>query len=254
MTKPSRVRARRAALAVTMATGVLACAACAPAGSTGAAGDDASGEKATLSSGGSGGSGDSGDSEPRIDADPSPGTGGAPTPGAGEPWASAATQACAQALAQAGAEDLAQVAQSPDDHGVVSFWAEAERWAVCDVPSGEEGSVVASGEGARLGPAAFRLRVTDDPAEASRYVAGGPLPWPVHQIGYRFPDGHETTARFARASGEPTDPGWWVVTYTATDGPLAAEGAAPGEPLFVTVTGQAAEGHRIPWQRALRTG
>lgn len=250
MILPTTLRARdahgrrRAVLALAVA-GTCVLAGCAsPAGSAAGSSGSGSGGAATLTGGGT--------DEPRIDADPSPGSSADPTPSGGQPWDDGATRACERALDVAGIGGLGQVAQTADDAGLVSLWSGGEGWAVCDVPTHGETTVVSSGERARLGPASFRLQATSVSSGAGvRYVGGGPLPWPVNALDYRFPDGEGVAARFVQPS--PDAPGWWVLTYTATDGPLAEGDATPDEPLFVSVSAAAAEGYRIPWQKALRT-
>ena len=200
-----------------------------------------------------------------IDPEPAPGETPAPTPVGGRPWDAEVTAACEQALAgQDGAgEDWAgqEVAQTANDGGVTSFWADGTRWVLCDRLLGADAPppvlVVSGPPDAGLSGRALLLGSTlvsgaDGEPAAVRLVAGGRLPWPVAEIGYAFPDGHTENAAFVRSDDGAADT-WWSVTYTATDGVLVDPGdEADLAPLVVSVVGGAAEAFRLPWDEALR--
>ncbi|HEX6246476.1 MAG TPA: hypothetical protein VFZ64_01280 [Nocardioidaceae bacterium] len=176
----------------------------------------------------------------QIDPDPS----GRETPSGGEPWDASVSEACADAVDPG----LAEIAQSPHESGATSFWGSRGRWVVCDVVAGEAVLV----EGARDGEEhfdeqslGFQTVLASEDGGAARFVAGGPLPWPVDSIGYTFPDGHVEEARFVDADGTV----WWAMSYTATADPLADPEVDPAtmEPVTVSVVGGAAEAFRLPW-------
>lgn len=197
-------------------------------------------------------------SEPQIDPMPSDGS----TPVGGRPWDEDLTAACAGVVDPA----LTQVAQVPGESGTTSFWSAGRRWAVCDGlvhPSADVAPVLTVHAQTRDRAAGFdesRLALgsavagSDDAPEAVRFTAGGLLPWPVEEISYTFPDGHVEQARFV-ASEDGSGDTWWVVAYTATDGPLVDPGTPPEDlgPVTVTVVGAAAEAFRVPWEDLQRT-
>lgn len=191
---------------------------------------------------------------PEIDADeaqidPTPSTG--ETPSAGRPWDDSVTAAC-RGLVGAG---LSQVAQSADAEGVTTFWSAGEAWAVCDVASGEPVLVAAadSVEGFDEGSLSLTsVALADD--GGVRHTAAGLLPWPVQELAYTYPDQHTERARFVSSEGDP-DEVWWVVSYTATEGPLAEPDVdtAGLDPVTVSVAGGAAEAFRFDWDELQRS-
>jgi predicted small secreted protein len=194
------------------------------------------------------------ESEPRV----APVPGGGPTPVGGRPWDDRVSQECSAAVTAGTIE----VAQTPDGEGVTSSWSGPRQVAVCDVLFDEEtGAPQApiTSTAPRAASAGFderRLSLSSavvgplgaDPA-AVRFVAGGLLPWPVDEISYTFPDGHTAQARFT-ASDDGSGDTWWVVTYTATDGPLVDPGTFAGDldPVTISIVGAAAEAFRLPWE------
>lgn len=179
------------------------------------------------------------DSDVQIDPAPS----GGETPSGGEPWDAAVSQTCDDAVG----DHFTEVAQSPHDDGVTSFWGSGGRYVVCDVVGGEP-VLVEGGPGARMGFDEDSLglaRVSAGEDTPARFVAGGPLPWPVDSIAYTFPDGEVVEARFADVDGEV----WWAMSHTVVDGPLADPGVDPStlESVTVSVVGGAAEAFRLPW-------
>lgn len=183
-----------------------------------------------------------------VDIDPMPS--GGQTPVAGQPWDADATAACAGVVP----EGLSEVAQSADDGGVTSFWSGADGWVACDV-AGEEPVIIEAPAGAATGfdegSLAISSTATDDGA---RHTAAGLLPWPVQELAYTFPDSHTEQARFVSTEGA-ADQVWWVVSYTATDGPLAdADADTAGlDPVTVSVVGAAAEAFRFGWDELQRS-
>jgi hypothetical protein len=181
----------------------------------------------------------------------------AETPTGSEPWDADVTEQCETAVGPG----LTQVAQSDDGTGVTTFWAEGARWAVCDLVAGAEPTVLAGVNKARAGfdEQGLSVATTAVPAaggadEAVRFVAGGPLPWPVQEISYTFPDGHTEQARFVTGVDDAGE-GWWTVTYTATDGLLVdpEADAADLDPVTISVVGAAAEAFRVPWEDLQRS-
>jgi hypothetical protein len=194
-------------------------------------------------------------STPDVEIDPMPTDGETPT--GGEPWDAAATERCRAAVGAG----LTQVAQTSDGVGVTTFWAKRSRWALCDVVAGAEPSVIEGSTKGRPGfdEQALSLVTTawgaaDETTEGVRFVAGGPLPWPLEEISYTFPDGHVEEGRFVTGVETQGD-GWWAVTYTATDGVLVdpATGADELDPVTVTIVGAAAEAFRLPWEDLQRS-
>ena len=158
----------------------------------------------------------------------------------------AVSDACA-ALVPSG---LTEVAQSAGEGGTASFWASGSRWAVCDVASDGDASLLARGRGDRPfgeGTLALTAGRVDG---AVRYAAGGRLPWPVDRIAYTFPDGHTAKARFVEADGAA----WWATSYTA-DGALGDPDTdlSSLDPVVVEVVGGAAEAFRLPWESVQRS-
>ena len=201
------------------------------------------------------------DEGPAIDPELPPGQSPAPTPTGGQPWNADVSVACDQELTDEGHAGLSEVAQTADDHGVTSFWASGRRWAVCDMVTGADAAspvLVSAGSGTNEGleRSAFTLTRTGVPgtdgvAAGVRFVVGGPLPFPVQELTYRFPDRHTEHARFVRSDDGSTDT-WWAVAYTVTDGVLVDPGTDPEqlEPLVVSVVGGAAEAFVLPWPGA----
>jgi hypothetical protein len=200
------------------------------------------------------GGGPGGDADAQID----PGPSGAQTPVGGRPWDRDASDVCVSRLGAA----WTQVAQSVDEAGTTTFWtaeggAEApEEWALCDVVDGSA-LVLRPSPGAGPGFDERSLGVATAPLEADggalrgrRVVAGGPLPWRVDELTYRFPDGQESSARFV-ASADAPDQVWWVVTHTPTSGVLVEHADAEGA-VLVSVVGAAAEAFRFRWSELQR--
>jgi hypothetical protein len=184
-----------------------------------------------------------------AEADIAPEPGGDETPSGGEPWDDAATAACEQAVAPG----YRQVAQSVDGAGVTTFWLRGGQGMLCDVAEGaEQVSLVSAPGRSGFDEESLALSVTSLPDSSVRLVAGGMLPWPVEELTYAFPGGHTESARFV-TSGGATDRTWWVVTHTATEGPLTEAGAASADPLTISVVGASAEAFRLPWEDALRS-
>lgn len=193
-------------------------------------------------------------SEPQIGPEPTAG----PTPVGGLPWDDSVSRTCAGTLGPV----YTEVAQTADEIGTTSFWVAGDRWASCDVlrDSAAEPAVVKSHDGAGSGFDARSLLVSSTvvPGQGGgsggvRFTAGGPLPWPVQEISYRFPDGHVEQARFVRSvdGGEV----WWAVAYTATEGALVDPGtrSADLDPVTVSILGAAAEAFRLPWEDVQRS-
>lgn len=235
-----RARTSRAALTLTV-LGALALGGCADPAAESA--DEPA--KATLSSSGEETPPSSPSVDPDVDIDPMP-TGGQ-TPVAGVPWDAAATAACEEQV-PAG---LSEVAQSADDGGVTSFWSGTDRWVACDV-AGEE-VVLIEAPAATAGFDEGSLAITSTQVDGgARHVAAGLLPWPVQELAYTFPDGHTAQARFVSTDGAP-DQVWWVVSYTAVDGPLADVDASAPDPVTISVVGPAAEAFRFDWDELQRS-
>lgn len=194
----------------------------------------------------------------QIDPMPSDGS----TPVGGRPWNSDASAECERSVGPG----YAEVAQTSDPAGVTSFWSGGRRTAVCDVllapaADGERSLMVTSSR--RAAPAGFdeaRLSLgttvvgPESAPDAVRFVAGGLLPWPVEEISYTFPDGHVEQARFMTSEDGSGDT-WWVVAYTATDGPLIDPSTTSDDldPVSISIVGAAAEAFRLPWEDLQRT-
>jgi hypothetical protein len=193
-----------------------------------------------------------GSSEPQVE--PTPRTD--PTPAGGQPWDTAASDACRGTL---GAR-YTEAAQSPDGEGVTSFWVSGNRWVVCDVADHAAPVTIESGkQRAGFDETALALATTSlssGDETAVRLVAGGRLPWPVEEIGYSFPDGHTERARFVTSEDDPGTT-WWVVSYTAKQGPLADPDLDPAaadlEPVTISIIGATAEAFRLPWEDVRRS-
>ena len=195
--------------------------------------------------------------DPQIAPEP----GGTPTPVGGRPWDDGVSRECARSVPGGAAGGMTEVAQTADGAGVTSFWSGAAEVAVCDVlqdPDSDEVLSLTMNTARRDAPRGFdedRLSLSTlvvgpetDPS-AVRFVAGGLLPWPVEQISYTFPDGHTAEAQFV-SSVDGSDETWWVVAYTATDGPLVdpTTTTAELEPVTISIVGAAAEAFRLPWE------
>lgn len=197
---------------------------------------------------------------PDGDAQIDPGPSGAQPPVGGRPWDRGVSDVCAARLGTA----WTQVAQSVDEAGMTTFWigeggaVARDEWALCDVVDGSA-LVLRPAPGAGPGFDEGSLGVATAPLEADggrlrgrRVVAGGPLPWRVDELAYRFPDGHESSARFVASADDP-DQVWWVVTHTPTSGVLVEHADAEG-PVLVSVVGAAAEAFRFSWRELQRPG
>lgn len=142
--------------------------------------------------------------------------------------------------------DFRRVVRLEHESGSLSFWAAGDRWLVCDdvatlAPEAEPDvwappqQLGEDGFGPR--DLAYRSRVLRDSGgavEAVHLVAGGKLMTEMESITYRFPDGHEEQARIVEADGAR----WWLVSYTATDGPLlrSADPADAGRTIVSLLT------------------
>lgn len=188
-------------------------------------------------------------SEPQIDPMPT----GGETPSGGQPWDAAATEACKAVVDTS----FTQVAQSADEAGVTTFWTSGKRWVACDVAGEADPAVIESKQG-RPGfdEESLALSTTMLPGDnpSVRFVAGGRLPWPVQEISYSFPDGHTAKARFVTSQDDP-EVTWWVVGYTATEGPLVDPETKADEldPATISIIGAAAEAFRLPWEDLQRS-
>ncbi|MFZ5848754.1 MAG: hypothetical protein ACOYX5_15365 [Actinomycetota bacterium] len=181
-----------------------------------------------------------------VQIDPAPSAG--ETPSGGQPWDGTAAAACEDIVGPG----LAQVAQSTDAAGTTTFWTAGERWAVCDMAAGEAALVAAADGVGEFDRSALALTSAPVPG-GGRHVAAGLLPWPVQELAYTFPDEHTERARFVSSEGD-VDQVWWVLSYTATEGPLARSDvdAAGLEPVTVSVVGGAAEAFRFEWDELQR--
>lgn len=197
-----------------------------------------------------------------TDAQIDPMPSGGSTPVGGQPWNGDASAKCEQAVGPG----YTEMAQTSDAAGVTSFWSGGRRHAVCDVvlaPADDGEPAVTVSPSRRAAPAGFdegRLSLStavvgpEAGPDAVRFVAGGLLPWPVEEISYTFPDGHVEQARFV-ASEDGSGDTWWVVAYTATDGPLVDPSTTSDElePVSISIVGAAAEAFRLPWEDLQRT-
>jgi len=112
------------------------------------------------------------------------------------------------------------VAGSADGAG---FWQAGRRWTLCaHDTSATTVHRVQNLDDAPVGNARFAFSTDHGDTVGGRmpttFVAGGPLGGGDARIDYTFPDGHVQEATYLDGVDGSR---WWLVSYTATDGPLA---------------------------------